>query len=228
MKFIAEIGLNHNGNFNLCYELIRKAKESGADIAKFQCGWRQEKSEINHMDAPRIELLSNWCEYFDIEFLCSVFTLESYELVKAFGFKSFKIASRTVKDDPELVKRVIEESEHVIISLGMWDLNDGLPFKGDNIQYLWCKSLYPAQPWELTDFPKDFNDTPFRGYSDHTVGIETALMAVTRGAKIIEKHFTLDKSDITIRDHTLSALPEEFLQLTTLGKDIFRKLELGV
>jgi sialic acid synthase SpsE len=44
--FIAEIGLNHNGNFGLLYELIKQASSSGADIAKFQLGWRANKDEI--------------------------------------------------------------------------------------------------------------------------------------------------------------------------------------
>ena len=46
MIFIAEIGMNHNGNFNLCYELIKQAKLSGADIAKFQLGWRDKKERL--------------------------------------------------------------------------------------------------------------------------------------------------------------------------------------
>ena len=50
MIFIAEIGLNHNGNINLCYELIKQAKYSGADIAKFQLGWRSKKGELNHIN----------------------------------------------------------------------------------------------------------------------------------------------------------------------------------
>ncbi len=50
MIFIAEIGMNYNGNFNLCYELIKQAKYSGADIAKFQLGWRDKPGEINQLD----------------------------------------------------------------------------------------------------------------------------------------------------------------------------------
>ena len=54
------------------------------------------------------------------------------------------------------------------------------------------------------------------------------LIAISRGATIIEKHFTLDKSDTTIRDHALSATPDEFLQMTRIGKDIFNKLKLNI
>ena len=66
------------------------------------------------------------------------------------------------------------------------------------------------------------------GYSDHSVGIEVPLMAIMRGATIIEKHFTLDKSDTTIRDHALSASPSEFRQLVELGRAIKRNLDIGV
>ena len=53
MIFVSEIGLNHNGNFNLCYELIKQSKMAGADIAKFQLGWRGKKNEINYFDKNR-------------------------------------------------------------------------------------------------------------------------------------------------------------------------------
>ena len=59
MIFIAEIGMNHNGNFNLCYELIKQAKLSGADIAKFQLGWRDKKGEINQMDNLNEQTIDN-------------------------------------------------------------------------------------------------------------------------------------------------------------------------
>ena len=69
--------------------------------------------------------------------------------------------------------------------------------------------------------------SPFDGYSDHTVGIETVLLAISRGARVIEKHFTLDKSDTTIRDHALSATPEEFRHMVQLGRAFRRCLDVG-
>ena len=57
-----------------------------------------------------------------------------------------------------------------------------------------------------------------------TIGSKACLLAISRGAKIIEKHFTLDKSDNTIRDHALSATPEEFRNLVTLGREINKKI----
>ena len=80
----------------------------------------------------------------------------------------------------------------------------------------------------MRGLPKDFNKSKYDGYSDHSIGIETCLIAISRGAKIIEKHFTLDKSNTTIRDHALSATPKEFKLMVDLGSDIHKKIKIGV
>jgi N,N'-diacetyllegionaminate synthase len=228
MIFIAEIGMNHNGNFGLIHELIRQAKLAGADIAKFQLGWRDGEGEINRIGEAEIELILKVSEYYDIEPMFSLIKREAFDFIKGYDFKRYKVASRTVKDDLDLVRDIVAEGKETFVSLGMWE-NEGLPITGaNNIRYLFCKSLYPTAPWEITDLPKDFTNSPYDGYSDHTVGIETMLMAITRGANVIEKHFTLDKSDVTIRDHALSATPDELRQVVTLGRLIHRNLALGV
>ena len=96
------------------------------------------------------------------------------------------------------------------------------------VKHLWCKSLYPTFNKDLKQFPKKFTENFYAGYSDHTIGIETCLLAISRGAKIIEKHFTLDKSSNVIRDHALSATPEEFRQLVNLGREIEKKINLNI
>jgi N,N'-diacetyllegionaminate synthase len=227
MLFIAEIGMNHNGNLDLAFELIKQAKLSGADIAKFQLGWRDGEGEINQIGLRELEQLRDWCDYFDIEFMVSVITDEAFNLAKKINLKRYKIASRTVKDNIQLVEKVINEGKNTIISLGMWN-GDGLPIMNKNIDYLWCKSKYPATPWDLINMPKDFSNSPYTGYSDHSMGIEIPLIAISRGASIIEKHFTLDRSDTTIRDHALSATPDEFRTLTALGRNIYKNLIIGV
>ena len=217
--FVAEIGMNSDGNFDLNYELIRQAKWAGADIAKFQVGWRGEKDEINYMDEDRLLLLKQWCDQFEIEFMVSVITPEALELVRRVGVNRYKVASRSVKDNPKMCEDMISENKEIFISLGMWDKSEK-PFKGENIKYLYCKSLYPTRYADVTDFPENFDN--FYGYSDHLMGIEGCLLAISRGAKLIEKHFTLNKTSRVIRDHSLSATPEEFRQMTTLGRDLAR------
>ena len=123
LVFIAEIGLNYNGNFDLCFELIKQAKLSGADIVKFQLGWRDKKGEINQLDKIKIRELINWAKYFEIELLFSIISWEALDLIKKFNFKRYKVASRTVKYDIKLVNKIIQEKKETIISLGMWDKN---------------------------------------------------------------------------------------------------------
>ena len=217
IEFIAEIGMNSDGNFDLNYELIRQAKRSGADIAKFQVGWRGSKDEINYMDKERLEILKEWCEQFEIEFLVSIITPEALDLVREVDVKRYKVASRSVIDNPEMVKDMIDDGKETFISLGMWD-EDQFPFEGKNIRYLFCRSEYPTRYSDLLNFPKKFDS--YYGYSDHLMGIEGCLLAISRGAKIIEKHFTLDKTSQVIRDHSLSATPDEFLRLTTEGREL--------
>ena len=99
MLFIAEIGLNHNGNLDLGFEMIKQAKYSGADIAKFQLGWRGKENEINYIDKKRIHAFKKCADFYDIDLMFSVFTSESLHLLRDIELKYFKIASRTVKDD---------------------------------------------------------------------------------------------------------------------------------
>jgi N,N'-diacetyllegionaminate synthase len=228
LTFIAEIGMNHNGNFGLFSELIKQAAFSGADFAKFQLGWRDSPGEINALSLDDIGLIFKLCDFYNIQPLFSVITEDAFfRLRDNFDPVAYKIASRTVKDNPNLVELVLQTNKPVICSLGMWN-SSALPFNHNNISYLWCKSLYPTLPWDLSGFPKEYNPSEVMGYSDHTVGIEASLIAIQRGASIIEKHFTLDKSDTSIRDHALSATPDEFSQLVSIGRSIHRLISLGV
>lgn len=228
MMFIAEIGMNHNGHFALAGELIRQAKLAGADVAKMQLGWRDGEGEINRLTPEIIAQLYRIAEFYQIELLFSVIRPDAWEMLRPFQPKRIKIASRTVNDHPDLVRGIVATGLPVIISLGMWQ-GEGLPFgEPENVSYLWCRSSYPAQAWDLTALPKSFDGSPYAGYSDHSLGIEVPVLAIARGARIIEKHFTLDKSDTTIRDHVLSATPDEFARMVTLGRGMRRYLRQGV
>lgn len=230
MIFISEIGMNYNGNINLCYELIKQSKYSGADIVKFQIGWRDKDGEINRLTEDKIKKLIEWSKYFEIQIMFSIISIDGFEKLKNYEFSDYKIASRTIKYDIELAKKILNLRKNTFVSLGMSDKKN--PPKElssyKNIKYMWCKSEYPTDIDDLKDFPKDFKKTFFTGYSDHSIGIEMPLLAISRGASVIEKHFTLDKSDQTIRDHTLSATPEEFESMTKIGRDIFNKLKFGI
>ncbi|MDA9717778.1 N-acetylneuraminate synthase family protein [Candidatus Pelagibacter sp.] len=229
MIFISEIGMNYNGNFSLIYELIKQSKISGASICKFQLGWRDKPGEINQLDLEKVNQIINWCNYFEVEPMFSIISEKAYEIFKQTTLKKIKIASRSLKFDFNLVKKIVEENEDkkIYMSLGMWE-EKFLPFNKKNIDYLFCVSKYPTFSEDLTNFPKKFSNDSFVGYSDHTIGIDTCLLAIARGAKIIEKHFTLDKSSTVIRDHALSATPEEFRTMVNIGLEIYKKVSLDI
>jgi len=223
MLFVAEIGMNHDGNFDLAYELIRQAKLTGANIAKFQFGWRDQPGEINQIDLARAQQLKDWCEYLEIEFMASLITEGALDLARAIDMTRYKIASRTVVDKPELCREILSDGKETFVSLGMFQ-GDDWPFgpPNDRLHYIFCRSKYPTYATDLIEFPKIFQGDQFFGYSDHCHGIEACLLAIARGAQFIEKHFTLNRNSQVIRDHTLSATPQEFSELTRLGRDIAR------
>jgi len=223
MIFAAEVGLNHDGNFNLAYELIRQARIAGATIAKFQFGWRNKPDEINCIDQARAGQLKEWCDYWDIEMMASIITEEAFALARATGLRRYKIASRTVVDKPELCRSIIAEGKETFVSLGMWT-SDGYPFgpPSASLRYIYCRSQYPTYPKDLGGFPERFDEAGFFGYSDHCQGTSACLLAASRGARYIEKHITLNKTSQVIRDHILSATPDEFAELVRVGWPLAR------
>ena len=227
MILVAEIGLNHDGNFDLACELIRQARLAGADVAKFQFGWRCQPNEINHIDAEQAMRLKRYCDYVGIEFLASIITEEGLDLAHHVKLERYKIASRTVVDQPKLCERILSEGKPTYVSLGMWDGED-FPFgkpDGKVLHYIYCRSKYPAWPQDLKNMPLSFDPQGYYGYSDHFLGIEACLLAIARGARYVEKHLTLNKTSQVIRDHVLSATPAEFRQLTEVGKPLGRLVE---
>ena len=103
--FVAEIGMNHNGNKGLFFELIKKASEAGADIAKFQLGWRSNPGEINDLSDEDVSQIYKCCDYFKIEPMFSILNLKSLELLDKYHVEKYKIASRTLIDDISLEKK---------------------------------------------------------------------------------------------------------------------------
>mgnify|MGYP006137520645 CR=1 len=136
--FIAEIGMNYNGNIDLAFELIKQAKLAGADIAKFQLGWRDKPGEINNIDKKKLDKLISWGKYFEIEIMFSIISENAFNLIDQFNLNKFKVASRTVKENLNLVKKILSKKKLTFISLGMWNKKT-LPIKKNKfIKYLWC------------------------------------------------------------------------------------------
>ena len=204
---IAELGHNWNGDMTLAKRMIYEAKKAGGQIAKFQLydtdklgikeAYGQEVYDdlkLSELTRAQLDILKQECDTVGIEFLCSVFDVERVDWTEEIDMKRYKIASRSVYDTA-LVDKIITTGKPIIWSDGMLDKR-GKPANLDFCHYktypLYCVSKYP------TEF-KDLNIPCFwfsyqAGFSDHTIGIDAALVAVSRGAQIIEKHFTLDRT----------------------------------
>lgn len=236
---IAEAGINHNGDFKTAKKLILKAKECGADAIKFQSFKAEEliieeAIKADHVKGKQsfFEMLKSW-ELADkdyanlakvarkagIVFFASVFGPQSLEKMDKIKSPLFKIASCDLNNHL-LLEQVAKKKKPVIISIGMGDLKEikeAVRILGKNqLGILHCVSLYPPEPEELnlqriailkTMFPRHTI-----GYSDHTLDIIAPVAAAALGARIIEKHFTLDKK-MSGPDQPSSADPEEFKKM---------------
>lgn len=235
MIIIAEIGINHNGSIHLAHELIRQARQCGADVAKFQF---YDPYKIFGPDGsyPNAEALAQaltvqfgfdeakelnrLCAQEGIEFMASVFDLERFGWVETLGVKRHKIASRAV-ENTELCRQMLATGKDTFVSLGFWN-GAGVPYSGTNVRYLHCIPKYPCS-LEDVQLPAAFAGKPYVGFSDHTIGIEAALVAVARGATVIEKHFTLNKG-LAGPDHICSATPDELAHLCQYARRMERVL----
>ncbi len=198
VTIISEIHPQHYGSMSETKRMILQSKLGGADIVKVQLYdskklWG-DKSRIN-LDISKDELneINDFCKIHGIELSASVFDIKRIEWCEELNFQTYKIASRSVADT-ELCEKIISLNKKTIISLGMFDYEkEGLPYKkNENINYLYCVAKYPTNLDDI--YMPDFNNSFFDGFSDHTIGISACVYALSRGARIIEKHFGNSKS----------------------------------
>jgi sialic acid synthase SpsE len=227
-EIIAEIGQNHNGDIGIAKDLIKAAKESGADVAKFQLysarnlfppksknPW-YEYNCLTELKRDDVNRLADYCHEIDIEFMASVFDLERIEWLEAVNVKRYKLASRSVFDS-ELISGLVATRKPIIVSLGMWTGGDFPDISSpSNVNFLYCVSKYPTPLSELHLSKVNFGK--YAGFSDHTIGISAACASFARGARILEKHLTLDKSAFG-PDHACSMTPAELAAINEFRND---------
>lgn len=237
LMVVAEIGNNHEGSVSVAEEMVRQAAAAGADAVKFQIFRTQ--SFVRPSDAERFKRLQGFelppaavvslaalAKSLGLLFISTPLDLESAAVLEPL-VDVFKIASGDNTFYP-LIDRVVSTGKPLIVSCGLTDANqvertvatidEGWRRRGltGDLALLHCVSAYPAPPDQIHlraigALAARFSRTV--GYSDHTLGIEASVLAVACGARIIEKHFTLDKDYSSFRDHQLSADPPEMAQL---------------
>lgn len=240
---IAEIGNNHEGSYTLAEELVGLAAEAGAGAVKFQTFKTQyfvsqkdidrfnrlKSFELSEQDFSR---LSEHARKAGILFISTPLDLESAKFLTSI-VAAFKIASSDNNFYP-LLEYVASTQKPVIMSSGLTDIKQIKQsqdfilkhWKERNINpglaILHCITAYPV-PFDqvnllaLQHLQQELNCTI--GYSDHTLGIQACQLAVALGARIIEKHFTINKNHSSFRDHQLSANPSELKQLAQFIKE---------
>lgn len=224
IEIIAECCVNHNGDMRLAAQMIRRAKELGADVAKFQL-FNAERlieeinptlPEINKKWVKRTELakddlvfLSDVCKKYDIEFMSSVFEEDLVEWLEEVNVKRYKIP-KFLSTNERLLQRVFSTNKEVIIS--------GIRNRWDKTKFLYCVSNYPTELKDVWLHP-DMFDVDYDGFSDHTLGLAAPIAAMALGAKIVEKHFTLDRQ-MEGPDHACSVDPMGLGQLCKFRDDL--------
>jgi len=241
---VAEMGINHNGDINLALELIRAASEAGADAVKAQivnANRSYTKNSISYTVFKKAEFTDQqWRRIAEQGKMAGIDVFATFatpsELWQSEKLKlpCVKISSGNITNFP-LLKAIARLGKPVLMSTGMGylsEVDEAVRFLEGNgqqqIGILQCTSLYPTRALEVDlrairtlklAFPKH----PI-GFSDHTLGIHCAIAAVTLGARIIEKHFTLDQ-DMEGPDHHFSSDPNELKRLVEAVREV--ELALG-
>lgn len=233
---VAEIGNNHEGSYTQAEEMIGLAARAGVGAVKFQTivpdklvsptqTARVQQLQKFQLSYAQFEKLSQVARQEGVLFLSTPFDLESARFLEPL-VPAYKIASGDNNFFP-LIEVVARTGKPIILSAGLTDLTQITQTK-DFITSIWqemgaeqqlallhCVVSYPTPAAEANLLAiRELQKLGVTvGYSDHTLGIEAAVLSVALGARIIEKHFTIDKNHSDFRDHQLSADPQEMAQL---------------
>ena len=261
---IAEIGNNHNGSIDLAYRLVDEAISAGADCVKFQMrsigalyenggnpsdhkadlGAQYTLDLLSRFQLSKTELFSvfDYCNKKGILALCTPWDRDSLYDLESYGMPAYKVASADLTNI-EFLEVLAKTGKPLICSTGMADEQEiieavrTLRQLNANFVLLHCNSTYPAPFKDINlnyiEKLRQLSEYPV-GYSGHERGISVAIAAVAKGAKIIEKHFTLDR-EMEGNDHRVSLLPIEFKNMVqgireveqALGTDGRRQITQG-
>lgn len=235
---IAEIGGNHEGDFEFALDLTHQAIDADVDIIKYQIytgatlvNKKESPNRVEHF--KKFELTQNnhvhlaeLCIQNGVQYSASIWDESVLEWIDPF-LKLYKIGSGDLTAFP-LLKKIAEKGKPIILSTGLSSLEDivgsvnyirsinpiyNLPEK---LAILQCTSLYPNKDTDvnlnvLKTLKKTF-EYPI-GYSDHTEGTLALRIAFSMGAKILEFHFTNSREGKTFRDHFVSLTGQEVKEL---------------
>lgn len=246
---IAEIGINHNGSPERARQLVDAAAAAGADCVKFQMrdldslyrkasdgrdtaedlGTQYTLNLLNRFELPPAVMseLFDYARQRGLTVLCTPWDPRSLEHLEAYGMEGYKIASADLTNH-DLIERAAKLFKPLLVSTGMSSdaeiVETVALMRRHGVPYvlLHCNSTYPA-PFKDVQLRylrrlKDIGQCEV-GYSGHERGFHVPLAAVALGAKVVEKHITLDRS-LEGSDHKVSLLPAEFGQMVEMIRQV--------
>ena len=252
---IAEIGNNHNGSVELALEMVDAAHEAGANCVKFQMRnmaavYRKkslakqgedlgteyvldllERFQLTQDEHKRI---AQYCKDKGILYMCTPWDADSAIALEAMDVQAYKVASADLTNLP-LINSLVDTKKPLILSTGMSSVEEiqittnFLNSKNAEFALLHCNSTYPAPFHDINlNWIKKLKDIhPLIGYSGHERGIAVTLAAVGLGAKVVERHFTFDRS-MEGPDHAASLERGEFKALVSGIREIEEALGDGL
>jgi N-acetylneuraminate synthase len=252
---IAEVGINHNGDLGIAKQLVDAAAAAGADAVKFQKRKLRETYREEIIDQPRhgeqglqyivpllieFELadaefreLFDYCRSREITALCTPWDRASVDFLETCDLAAYKIGSPDLTNFP-LIEYVAATRKPMLLSTGMSteeEVRRTLAFLDQcaaEYALFHCVSTYPAAPEEINlrfmERLREWSGRPV-GYSGHDIGNSISLAAVAMGARLLERHLTLDR---TMRgpDHKASLEPAQFAEQIRALREV--ELSLGV
>jgi sialic acid synthase SpsE len=228
---VAEIGSNHNGDFDAALRLMDVAKKAGADAVKFQSFLADHLVTPDNEDyasLKRIELPREWYPRLKaaasergMVFFSTATNSITLGWLAGVGVELYKLASPNLTHLP-LIREVAALGRPVIVSTGMAGLMEideavqaFVAAGNSRLALLHCTSEYPASPESLNLRAIQTLAAAFPfpiGFSDHSLDGGTAVAAVALGARVIEKHLTLDRTQ-SGPDHHYALEPDDFIRM---------------
>ena len=252
IKIIAEIGINHNGDMDICKQLIDVAANSGANCVKFQKRDIDQVYTQEFLDSPResqwgttqreqktglefsteqYQEIEDYCKKKGLEWFASAWDINSQKFLRQFNSRYNKVASAMIVHT-ELLKEIASEGKHTFISTGMTTYDDiqtavDIFRKADcSFELMHTVSTYPMKDEDanlnMIKTLKKKFDCNV-GYSGHEVGLAVSYAAAALNITSLERHITLDRA-MYGSDQSASVEPSGFKQL--IGA--VRKIELAM
>ncbi len=242
---VAEVGSNHNHDLEKAKAIIKAARDAGADAVKFQTfkaesHYSKYSPTFEYLQTDTYDLIESleldrrWhkklqehCTELDTVFFSSACDKEAIDDLEKLDVALYKVASFDMVDY-DLIDYLAKTGKPIIVSTGMAALEEielvenVMKENGnDQLILLECTSLYPT-PLRLTDLRRietlSENFECVAGLSDHTQTVHLPMAAVAVGARVIEKHLTLDKNDKG-PDHAFALEPHEFKTMVQYIRD---------